>query len=146
MTAPNTAFAISNIWTVNEVNYDVLPYCFVVVFFSIILPSSWTKLHGRQHTSILNPHITLATSNYRQAGNKNANRAYYNSTHIGPVSKCSIKGMFVGLKQVLDVSKTFNLENFWLFLNHFSVKGKEQTISLGCTLWGLHTSHLDNII
>lgn len=37
--------------------------------------------------------------------------------------------MFVGLEQVLDISKAFNLENLWLFLNHFSVKGKEHKSS-----------------
>lgn len=43
--------------------------------------------------------------------------------------------MLVGLEQVLDVGKAFNLENLWLFLNHFSVKEKEQVISVGCKLF-----------
>lgn len=42
--------------------------------------------------------------------------------------------MFVVLEQVLDVSKAFNLENLRLFLNHFSVKERERTVLVGCTL------------
>lgn len=37
--------------------------------------------------------------------------------------------MLVRLEQVLDISKAFNLENLWLFLYHFSVKGKEDKLS-----------------
>lgn len=53
--------------------------------------------------------------------------------------------MLVGLEQVLDVSKTFNLENLGLFLDHFSVNGKEHKISVGCTLYGLHATYNSGI-
>lgn len=43
-------------------------------------------------------------------------------THISPIPKGCVEWLLVMLEQVLDVSKAFNLEDLWFFLNDFPEK------------------------
>lgn len=40
-------------------------------------------------------------------------------THISSIPEGCVEWLLVMLEQVLDVSKAFNLEDLWLFLNDF---------------------------
>lgn len=40
-------------------------------------------------------------------------------TYISSIPEGCVEWLFVMLEQVLDVSKAFNLEDLWLFLNDF---------------------------
>ena len=42
-------------------------------------------------------------------------------THIGPVPKGGIEGLFLGQKELLDVTQAGNLEHLRLLLNHLPV-------------------------
>lgn len=47
------------------------------------------------------------------------------STHICPVTKGSVEGLFLWTEQISDVTEAGDLEHLWLLLNHFSVRKRE---------------------
>lgn len=39
-------------------------------------------------------------------------------THVGPVPKGSVEGLFIGQEQLPDVTQAGNFEHLWFLLNH----------------------------
>lgn len=44
------------------------------------------------------------------------------SVYRGPVSKCCVKWLLVGVEEILDVIETLHLKFLWFLLNHLPVK------------------------
>lgn len=44
------------------------------------------------------------------------------SAYRGPVSKCCIKRLLVGVEEILDVVETLHLKYLWFLLDHLPIK------------------------